>query len=518
MSIRDIPRWVVPAALGVIALVVILVVVLGGDNDDAAEGPAVVVPASAPVYVDVTLRPEGEAKASAEAALGTILGEGEPGAEVIALIEEQAQREGEDFDYAEDVGPWLGERFAVYLTKIGDDDESEGGFIFETSDPDAALDFVNSHEDGDPGEEKEYEGVEYTIDEDGDAFGLIDEFLVGGDESAFKAAVDTVEGDSLAESDEFSESIGGLDSDRLATLYVPVDKFLDAVVEDLDPQARALLERAVGDAAEEPVVGQMTASATDVTFELSAGGGGVETAESSLLEDLPAEAWLGLGLGDVGGTIDKAVDNLDDAGIDSDTINAQLKAQTGIELDAVSAALGEAAIYVQGRTVPELAGALVIQDKDQTVTANLLDSLQSLITQQAAGAVQVQPLKGVDAGFQIVDPTDVLAKPVQIVQANGKIIVGYGPASVQQASRIATSPKTLAQEPSFENARDAVGDLGVDLFLSIEPVIALAESEGATADADYQEAKPYLDSLSFLSVGSGSDGDRSVVRFVIGIR
>ena len=60
-----------------IALVAILVVVLGG-GDEAAEGPATVVPESAPVYVDVTLRPEGEAKAAAEAALGTILGSRRP--------------------------------------------------------------------------------------------------------------------------------------------------------------------------------------------------------------------------------------------------------------------------------------------------------------------------------------------------------------------------------------------------------------------------------------------------------
>ena len=517
-SLRSIPRWVLPAVLGVVALVLVLVLVTGGD-DEAADGPAAVVPASAPLYVDLTLRPEGEAKTSAEAALGTILDESDPGAELISLIEEQAKKEGEEFDYEEDVEPWLGERFSVFLTKIGEDDESEGGFIIETTDSDAALEFINSQEEGeDSGEEKEYEGVDYTIDEDGDAFGLVGDFVVGGDEPAFKAAVDASDGEALAESDEFTDATGDLESDRLATLYVPVEKFLDAVAEDLDPQAKEFLERAAGDAAKEPVVGQMTASATDVTFELSAGGGGVETTESSLLEDLPAEAWLGLGLGDVGGTIDNAIDNLDDAGIDADTIRTQLQTQTGLELDAVTAALGEAAIYVQGRTVADLAGALVIQDKDQTVTANLLDSLESLIAQQSQGAVKVQPLQGVDAGFQVIDPTQVVAKPFQVVQQDGKIIAGYGANSVQQASRIATSPKTLAEEAFFQNARDAVGDLGVDAYLAIEPVLALAESEGATQDAQYQEAKPYLESLAFLAVGSGNDGDRNVVRFILGLR
>ena len=47
---------------------------------------------------------------------------------------------------------------------------------------------------------------------------------------------------------------------------------------------------------------------------------------------------------------------------------------------------------------------------------------------------------------------------------------------------------------------------------------ALAAASGASADADYQQAKPYLDSLDFLAVGSGSEDDRAVGRFVIGLK
>jgi hypothetical protein len=307
MSIRDLPRWLLPAVIGVVAVVVLIVVITGGDEDtEGTDGPAEVVPAAAPLYVDLSLRPEGEAKSSAEDALRTILDTEDPGQKVISLIEKEAAENGDDFDYEEDVAPWLGERFGIYLTKIGQDDESEGGFIFETTDSDAALEFVNSQENEEgTGEEKEYEGVRYTIDEDGDAFGLVGDFLVGGDEPAFKAAVDANRGGSLAESDEFVDSLGDLDEGRLATLYLPIKQILESVPEeDLDPQARALLERSLGDALDEPVLGQVTASTTDVTLELSAGGGDVETEESSLLEDLPADTWLALGFGDVGGAID----------------------------------------------------------------------------------------------------------------------------------------------------------------------------------------------------------------------
>ena len=521
MSIKDLPRWLLPAALGVVIVVVLVVVIAGGEEDEPTQGPAEVVPAAAPVYLDFTVRPEGEAKTAAEDALGTILGDAsDPGAQVVSLIEEKAAEQGDDFDYEEDVAPWLGDRFAIFLTKVGQDDESEGGFIFETTDGEAALEFLNSQENEEgTGEEKEYGGARYTIDEEGDAFGLVGDFLVGGDEPAFQAAVDANRGPSLAESQGFIDAQGDFDPDRLATLYVPIDEILESVPEeDLDPQARALLERSLGDALEEPILGQMTASATDVTFELSTGGGGVETEESSLLGDLPADTWLALGFGDVGAAIDKAVDSFDDAGIDADTIKAQVEAQTGVSLDAVTAALGEAAVFVNGATVAELGGALIIQDKDQTVTANLLERLQTLIKEQSQGQVQVAPLKGAEAGFQLTDPSGELKQPVQVVQASGKIVAGYGASSVQQASGIATAPKTLAEEPAFMNAADAVEDLGVDAFFSIPTILGLAESEGAAANPDYQQAKPYLQGLEFLALGSGAQDGRNVLRFVLGLR
>jgi hypothetical protein len=521
MSLKDLPRWALPAAFGAIIIVVLVaVLVSGGGDDGTTEGPAAVVPASAPVYVDLSLRPEGGAKESAEAALGKVLDTDDPGGKLVSLIEEQAKAAGDDFDYSDDVEPWLGEHFAVYLTKIGgNSSDSEGGFIFETKDPEKALDFVTSQED-DAGDEQEYHGVRYRIDNDGDAFGLIGDFIVGADPPAFKAAVDAHNGQSLAESSDFKDAVGDLSSDRLATLYVPVDGFLNAIDDtELDPQSRSLVEKGLGDFADEPILGQVTASATDVTLELSAGGT-AETEESSLLDDLPADTWLALGVGDVGGAIDSAVASLDDAGIDADTINAQVQSQTGIELDALTAALGEAALFVNGTTQADLGGALVIQDKDETVTANLLARLQRLITQQSQGAVKVQPLAGAGgaAGFQIIDPTGRLKKPIQVVQADGKIVAGYGASSVQQAANIATSAKTLSDEASFGNARAAVGDLGVDAFLAIDPILALSRAGAAAADPNYQLAAPYLEHIDFVASGSGSDEGRTAVRFVLGLR
>jgi hypothetical protein len=523
MSIKDLPRWVLPAALGAVAVVILAVILVSRGDDEIEGGPAALVPANAPVYSDFVLRPEGEAKTNAEAAVGTVLDSSEPGEELITVLEKAARDAGEDIDFEEDVEPWLGERAALFFSSVREDGGA-GAFILETTDSDAALLFLaktfgdEAEDEPDDSEDANYKGVDYTVDSEGDAFGVIDDFLVAGNEDAFKAAVDASEGDSLAESDEFSEATDELDPGRLATLYVPIDQIIESIGEEnIDPQARALLERAIGDAVDEPVLGQVTASATDVTLELSAGGGEVETAQSSLLESLPADTWLALGLGDVGESIQTAVSQLGEAGIDPEVVEAQVLAQTGIELDALTAALGEAGIFVRGTSVATLGGALIIQDKDPTVTANLLDRLQGLIKRQSQGAVRVQPVKGVEGGFQLTDPTGQLQQPILIVRASGKIVAGYGAQSVRQAAQIATAPRTLSEEQAFQNAEAAVGDLGVDLFLAIAPILALAESEGAGSDSDYGSAKPYLQAIDFLAVGSGGEDGRSIARFVFGL-
>ncbi|HET8976154.1 MAG TPA: DUF3352 domain-containing protein [Solirubrobacterales bacterium] len=502
----------------------ILVAGCGGDDEGADTGAASIVPASAPVYLDALIKPGGAAKEDADAALGTILKTEDPGTAIVQEVEKQAAADGADFDYARDVEPWLGESFTVFLTTIGGDtSDSEGAFAFETSDPDKALEFFKGAEDA-TGETKEYEGVEYEFDEDGDVLGRIDDFIVGGDENAFKAAVDAHNGDSLAEKDDFKDGIDELSDDRLATLYVPPQEFLDAVPEkELSSDQRDLLEKSLGDAAREPVLGEVTASATDVSMELSAGGGDVETPPSTLLPELPSAAWLGVGLADIGAAVQRSVENVGEAGaasgVDAETIRRQLRSQLGINLERdVINTLGDSALFVEGTTVKDVSGALVIQSKDPSGSAELINKLQDLISSRASPQdARVQPLAsaGGDQGFQIVDPSGELQQPIQVVQHDDKIVVGYGRRGVEQAL---SGGDTLANDPAFSAAQDAIGDLGVDAFLSFAPVFQLAEGAGAGADPDFKQAKPYLDSLNFLATGSGSDGDRATLRVIVGLR
>jgi Protein of unknown function (DUF3352) len=535
------------ATIGVVALVL---AGCGGDDEEEESvdvGPAAVVPTNAPAYFDVSVRPEGDARDDAEAAAGKILGSDDPGETLISLIEEAAAEEDPGFDWDEDVAPWLGQKVGFFPTSLAG--ESEVAVIAQTTDPDQALEFARSDAGITVGgREREYNGVSFQVDSEGDALGVVDDFLVSATPKGFKRVVDAARGDSLGDSDQFRDSVGELPGERLATLYAVPRDFLGAIPEEeIDPEGRNIFLKAIGESADTPVLGDLTASAENLELELSAAGGAVETEQSNLLNQLPGEAWLALGLGDIGGAIQNGLDSVESAevkGLSGEQLRSQLDELTGLDLEQVAQALGGGALFVQGDSTLDLRGALIIQSGDETVSAELLDSIESLITSQAGtSGVRVTSLSAetgttggtssettteggetttessepsVSTGFQV--ESEDLPQPIQVVQQGNRIIAGYGGGIVGEI--INTSGKTsgLTGTPGFTKAEEAIGSLGLDAYVSFRPVIELAENLGGEDDPDFQTAKEYLTALDFLAIGSGNEDDRALLRFVIGLR
>jgi cell division protein FtsI (penicillin-binding protein 3) len=86
------------------------------------------------------------------------------------------------------------------------------------------------------------------------------------------------------------------------------------------------------------------------------------------------------------------------------------------------------------------------------------------------------------------------------------------------AASVITPAQKLSDSPTFSTARSQVSSLGTDLFLAFPQVFSLAESSGAKSDPGYRQAKPYLDSLSYLVTGSGSKDDKAEIKAVLGIK
>jgi hypothetical protein len=171
-------------------------------------------------------------------------------------------------------------------------------------------------------------------------------------------------------------------------------------------------------------------------------------------------------------------------------------------------------LYVQGTREANLNGALMIHSNDPELTGRLLGQLQSLVTIGSSGTTRPLQLSGGGTGFQINDPTE-FPQPVEIAQQGDRLVIGYGANSVAQS--LAPAQK-LADAPSFSTAKGQIGDLGTDFFLDFPSVFRLAEAEGAKSDPGYLEAKPYIDALTYLVTGSGSKGDQSEVKAVVGLK
>jgi Protein of unknown function (DUF3352) len=506
---------------GLLACVAVPAAILagcGGDDGggDVDAGPAAAVPASAPIYVDATVKPTGAAAADAKAALSKVLDTNDPGAKIVSLIDQEGQQQSpnERFTYAADIEPWLGEKAGFFFTSFAGD--GTGAAVVETTDPARALESARKSESG-ATQTSEHGGTTvYTNPSDGDSFASVGEFLLFGDTEAVNAAIDANGGDSLADSGDFTDAIGDLPDDRLGTFYTVPRNLLDAIGPDeIDQSSRALFAKSAGEALDKPVSGALTASADSFDLEFIGGNEGVETPESALIGEVPADSWLALGLGNLGEIASRTIDQLKEQGVPNlEQGLSQAEQFTGASIDQLTDALGDAVIYVRGTTERTLNGALVIQTNDPDLTGRLLGQVQSLGQLGGRGTVRPLQLGGGGTGFQINDPTE-FPQPVEIAQQGDKLVIGYGANSAAQS--LAPS-QTLSAAPTFSTAKGQIGDLGTDLFLDFPSVFRLAEAEGAKSDPGFLEAKPYIDALTYLVTGSGSKGDQAEVRAVVGLK
>lgn len=491
----------------------------GGGGGDADVGPAAAVPANAALYIDGTAKPTGQAQTDAKAALGKVLDTPDPGSKIISLIEDQAKSEGHPINYQQDVAPWLGEKAGIFFTDLSDNAQ-KGAAVIETTDPAAALAFarkVTGTTATNPAPQT-YNGATYQTDpsDPTSVFGTVGDFLVTGEVTGFKAAVDAQKGDSLGDDSDFKDSLDQLPDDRLGTFYTVPKTLLDSLGSaQFDAQSQALLEKSAGESLEKPVSGALTASADSFDLEFIGGDNGVDTPESSLVGDVPADSWLALGLGNLGDTAKRTLDQLKDSGIPNFQQGlSQVEQATGASVDQLTDALGDAVVYVRGTTAQTLNGAVVVHTNDPELTGRLLSQLQTLVQLGSQGTARPLQLNGGGTGFQINDPTQA-PQPIEFAQQGDKFVIGYGANSAAQS--LAPS-QPLSGSPTFSAAKGQVSDLGADFFLDLPTVFRLAESSGAKSDPGFQQAKPYIDALTYLVTGSGTKGDQAEVKAVIGLK
>jgi hypothetical protein len=524
------------ALLAALALVAALAAACGGGAASGEADPASAAPANAMAYIEIAVRPEGDTREDALAAAGKVLATDDPEGKIReffdkAMAEEDADTA--DLDYDKDIKPWLGERAGVWFNnKLDADGDPGGAVLVAVTDSDAALDAIHKgySNSGEKLTKRSYNGVDYEVDEDGTAIGIIgDDFLAAGPEATFKTTVDAQkDGGTLAESDRYKKALGNLADERLAHFYVDPKQALALAAQSnsgTDQQELQQIQQVIPFDKLGALMGSFSADADRLALDMvvnAEGGGGslgalgdlYSTGSTPLLKELPGETWAAFGSPKYGQSIKAALDQY--AGLLGGTAaREQLKNQLGIDLDEdILSWIGDVAFFVRGDTVRTVDGGVVIQVTDSAKAEKGFNKLIGLM--QSAGGVSAKPVsvEGAATAFQVSDPS--IPKPIVIARSDKKVVGAYG----MEAAKAALNPQSkLEDSDTWSAATDALGvdDMQPGMFVAMPPILSLVESSGES-DPDYQKAKPYLEAYDVFAIGTKTSDGGGRVRFAAGLK
>jgi hypothetical protein len=167
--------------------------------------------------------------------------------------------------------------------------------------------------------------------------------------------------------------------------------------------------------------------------------------------------------------------------------------------------MGDLTAYVKGTSVSDLAVGIEIESTDPDASEEAITKLGRLAEEQAAtGSTRV---RAGDGEITFTDPE--LPEPIEIKAEGDKVTATFGSAG---------GGGDLGSSPAFTQATQKLQGQKPSFFLSIPPVLELAESAGASGAPQFGEAKPYLDALNYLIAGSKLAGDRVDSSLVLGVK
>jgi Protein of unknown function (DUF3352) len=511
--------------LAALALAALIAFPAGCGSDSGSSDVAELAPPGAPVFVEGSVRPSGELKSNTDAIASQVAGIDNLGEYIVEKLESSAEDDGEPFDYAKEVEPWLGDRAGVFFEKLEGSDFSGVGAIVESTDADATQEFIDTQTkaSNDPYRSASYEGIDYEVGgSEGNAIGVVGDFLVVGEgEKVFREVVDASVGDSLAGEDAFAKAISAASDGSLADVYVDVGKLIDQGGGQIDPTARKILQSAGIDPSEATAVASVVPGSEQVTVEFSSDLAGKEAPTgdaSSLLGELPGNAFAGFAVSGFGKQLSEAIDSLDEEGISGTVPPHQLKKglkQLGIDLEGLSSSLQDAGVFAVGSSENSLGGALVLTTKGSGATETVTNIVKLLRVAHVEG---VSVLGGKYAGFSI-HSEELGNKPLVVAAKEGRISIGYGlPATLSGLLSEAGKGKTLAENPAYGDAVASLGDTPIAGFADGPAALQLADSLIPSSNEGFEEAKKYLKSIRFLALGTASQGDLATAKLLVGLK
>jgi hypothetical protein len=493
----------------------------GGDAD-----PASLVPVGTPLYVEAAVQPTGDRREDALAAAGKVLGTDDPAGKLRELINKALADEDSGLTWEKDFAPWLGEDAGVWASNL-EAEEPSFAAIVATKDSEAAGAALGRFKaSGDETwSKRSYEGVDYEVNSEGSAVAIVDDFLVAATEDAFKRTVDMRDGgDSLADSDRYKDAVGDLGEESLGHYYADTRAIFELALAE-DPEAAAQFEQfksvlpldKLG-----PITGSFEADGEGMALDtvltgvpegpfrqlatLWAGG------ETELLGDLPGEAWLAFAAPKLGEGAKTLFDSFAGA-LGGAAIAAQVKEATGLDLQAdVFSWIGDTGFYVRGETEADLDGALVIESTDDAKAEAAFGKLIGVIGKQAGTQPEPIELEGAASAFSLEAGAE---KPVVLALGEGRVVAAFGEAAATDALQ---PDAQLGDSDVYGEAKEVLGDdFEPSFLLSMPAVIKLVDATGQ-ADAEFEEARPYLEAFGSITSGGKAEGDRVESRTAVTLK
>jgi hypothetical protein len=513
-------RLVLPALL--VALAALFVVGCGGGSDESGDTEAATLaPPQAPVFIDFVLRPEGEAKQNIEALAKNLAGVDDLGGLIVGELESSAAEDGEEVDYEKEIEPWLGERGGLFLQEYEEDDFEGYGAAIETTDEDAARDFVNKQieADEDPSKDGSYEGVDFKVQEDETTIGVFDGFVVFAEnEEIFKTMVDASGGDSLADEGTFTEATADVPGDSVADVFVDVGGLIEEAGNEIDADTQAFLDSAGIEPRNATAVASLVPGSDTVELDFSsnlAGDNPPSSDASELLGSLPGTSVGGFAAAEFGKRFNEAIDKIDQQGIPGEVPPNQLKKtlkKAGVDLEAIAGSIGDVGVYVTGNSEKTLAGALVMEAEDETQATNTVSNIGLFL--RKAGVPGVTKIDQGASGFSIRSP-ELGRQPVVVAAKGDRIVIGYGLAAALSAFE--ESSKTLADNPAFQEAEGALDGTPITAFVDGPAALKLASTMIPPYEEGFEEAKQYLSKIDYIALGSEVSGDLATAKLIVGV-
>jgi Protein of unknown function (DUF3352) len=494
-----------------------------GGSSSSSSNPATLAPPKAPLFIEATLRPEGELKTNIESLAKSLGGVDDLGGLIVSKLEAAASSSGQELDFEKEVEPWLGEKGGLFFQEYDGNNFHGYGVAIQTTDAGASEEFIDkrSEASGEPAKAGSYEGDDFKVEtEDGTTVGVVEGFLVvAEDEATFKTMVDASKGESLADENNFASTVEAAPSGSFANVFVNIGGLIEQSGGPVDTETLQFLESAGIDPNDATAVASLVPGSDQVEVDISSdlSGEGLHSGDaSSLLGSLPSSSVAAFASAEFGKRFEKVIDHIDASGIKGQVPPHKLKStlkEAGLDLDKISASIGDLGVFAEGSSEGDLAGAAVLTTKGSQEATNTVSNVGLLL--RAAGTPGVTAISGKASGFS-VRSAELGRQPLVVAAEGERIAIAYGLPAATQALSTSTG-ETLADNPAYKEAVDSLGSTPISGFVDGPAALQLAAALVPPGEAGFREAQPYLTKVDYAAIGTGSTGDQATAKLILGI-